>query len=72
MGGIGLIFTSVLVKHILGSLGLSRPMTSTFGLIDTSNSPIERYNPPTADHPPDPPHYKALAKRLLYSYTVNL
>ena len=30
MGGMGLIFTPVLVRHLLGPLGLSGPMTSTF------------------------------------------
>ena len=29
MGGIGLIFTPVLVRHLLGPLGLFSPMTST-------------------------------------------
>ena len=35
MGGMGLIFTPVLVTHLLGLLGLSGPMTCTFGFIDT-------------------------------------
>ena len=29
MGGMGLIFTPVLVRHLLGPLSFSRPMTST-------------------------------------------
>ena len=52
MGGMGLIFTPVLVRHLLGSLGLSGPMTSTFW---TPNSPIGRYNLPLATHLPPPP-----------------
>ena len=30
MGGIGLIFTPMLVRRLMGPPGLSRPMTSTF------------------------------------------
>ena len=47
MGGMGLIFTPVLARCLLGPPGLSRPMTSIVcGLIATLNSPIGKYNPP--------------------------
>ena len=53
MGGMGLIFTPVLVRRLLCPLGLSGPMTIALpGLIDTSNSPIGRYNPPLAVRSP--------------------
>ena len=39
MGNMGLMFTSLLVRHLLGSLGLFGPMTSIFGLMDAPNSP---------------------------------
>ena len=51
MGGMGLIFTPVLVRRLLGPLGLSRPMTS----ISWTHSPIGKYNPPLAAHLPPPP-----------------
>ena len=35
MEGMGLILTPVLVRHLLGFLGLSRPMTSTFWTHET-------------------------------------
>ena len=37
MGGMGLIFTSMLVRHLLSPLGLSGPFLE---LIATPNSPI--------------------------------
>ena len=55
MGGMGLIFIPVLVRRLLGPLGLSRPMTSnSWTLINTPNHPIKRYNPAPAAHPPHP------------------
>ena len=61
MGSMGLIFTPVLVKRLLGHLhtvaaGLSRPMTNIFGLIATLNSPIGRYNPSPVSHSLLPTH----------------
>ena len=50
MGGLGLIFTPVLVRHLIGPPGLSRPMTT---LIATPNSSIGWCNPP-------PPHIHAI------------
>ena len=46
MEGMGLILTSVLVRHLLGSLGLSETITSTSLThnIGASNSPIIRYS----------------------------
>ena len=51
MGNMGLIFTPVLVKSFLGPLGLSGSMTALLGLMDTPNSPIKRYNAPSAAQP---------------------
>ena len=51
----GLIFTLMLVRYLLGLLGLSGLMTSTFWIHRYSNHPIERYNLPPAAHPPLPP-----------------
>ena len=48
----GLIFTPVLVRCLVGPLGLAGPMTSTsWTHIATPNSPVGRYNPPLACHP---------------------
>ena len=51
MGGLGLIFTPVLVRRLIGPPGLSRPMTK---LIATPNSSIGWCNPPPSSHPPPP------------------
>ena len=59
MGGMGLIFTPVLVRRLLrpSSLVWAYDYIALFGLIATPNSPIGRYNPPPASHPPlHPPH----------------
>ena len=53
--GMDLIFAQVLVRHLLGPLSFSRPMTSTSWTHSYSNSPIGRYNPPPAAHLPPPP-----------------
>ena len=68
MGGVGLIFTSVLVRRVLRPPGLSGPMTTVvLGLISTLNSPIGRYNPPLASYPPPPPTpLLPLAHPLIY------
>ena len=54
MGGMGQILTPVLVIRLLGPLGLSIPMTSSFWTHSYTKSPIGRYNPPPASHPPHP------------------
>ena len=52
----GLIFTPVIVKHLLDTLGLFGPMTSIpLGLVDAPYSCIGRYNPLLAAHLPPPP-----------------
>ena len=58
MGGMGLIFTPVLVRCLLGPPGLG-PMISTswtHSYVDVSNTPIGRYtgNSPPASYPPIP------------------
>ena len=55
MGGMGLIFTPVLVRRLIGPPGLSRPMTST-SWTATPNSQIGWCNPPPASHPPPSPY----------------
>ena len=61
MGGMGLIFTPVLVRHLLGPLGLSGPMTSTSRIhTDTLNGPITRYNLPLDSHSLHPLYYPPL------------
>ena len=40
MGGMGLIFTPVLVRRLLGPPGLSRPMTNSSWPHTTPNSPV--------------------------------
>ena len=56
MGGMGLIFTPVLVRRLLGPPGLSRPMTGTsWTHTATPNSPIGWCNLPSASHPLPPP-----------------
>ena len=57
----GLIFTPVLVRRVLGPLGLSGPVTAValLGLIGAQNSPVGKHNLPPAAHlppPPTPPH----------------
>ena len=51
MGSMGLIFTPLLVRSLLGPLGFPGPMTALLGLMDTPKSPIKRYNAPSAAHP---------------------
>ena len=55
MGGMGLIFTPVLVRRLLGPLGLSGSMISTLWTHSYPNSPNGRHNPPLTAHPPLPP-----------------
>ena len=50
MEGMGLILTPKLVRHLLGPLSLSGPMTNISWLIATPNSSIGRYNLPLAIH----------------------
>ena len=52
MGSMSLIFIPASVRHLLGTLGLSERMTSTFGLTATPNNSIGRHNPPLAAHLP--------------------
>ena len=64
MGGMGLIFTAMLMKCLLGPPGLSRPMTSiSWTHIATPNSPIGRYNPLLASHSLQPPTHSPPAQR---------
>ena len=56
---VGLIFTPALMRHLLGPLDFSRPMTSTSWTYSYSKQPIGRYNPPLATHPPTPTIYPA-------------
>ena len=58
MGGMDLIFTPVLVRRLLGPLGLSGRLglsLALLGLISTPNSPSERYNPSPVAQPSPPP-----------------
>ena len=66
MGGMGLIFTPVLVRCVLGPLGLSGLMTGLPGLMDIPNGPIERFNPSPAAYLPTPPTPPLLPASLLY------
>ena len=66
MGGMGLIFIPVLVRRLLGPLGLSGPMISTL------NNHIGRYNPPPAAHPPHPLPLAHPLMHLLCDVTVVL
>ena len=66
MGDMGLIFTPVLVRHLLDSLGLSGPITGiSWTHIDTLNSPIGRYNSPPAAHPSHPPTFLYMQSVIL-------
>ena len=81
MGGMSLIFTPVLVRHLLGPPSLSRPMTSiswTYSY-STPNTSIGRYNLPPAAHPPTPtthpthhPPPTSCPSMLLYVQSVIL
>ena len=74
MRGMGLIFTPVLVRRLLGSPGLSRPITTValLGFIVTLNSPIGRYNlPPAAYLPQNLPH-PSHPPTTLYTQSVIL
>ena len=63
MGDMGLIFTFVLVRYLLGPPGLFKPITSISWThtIASPNSPIGRHNPPPVAHRPHHP----------LSYTCN-
>ena len=69
MGSMGLIFIPVLVRCLLGPLGLSGlMMTSTLELIDAPNSPTGRYNPPLAANlPHHSPHPLSPAHPLIHA-----
>ena len=55
MGGMGLIFTPVLVRPSLKTLQSCLGLWLTLlGLMATPNSPIGKYNLPPASHPPHP------------------
>ena len=57
MGGMGLTFTPVLVRCLLGPPGLSEPMRpALLGFMATPHGPIGRYGLPPADHPPHLTH----------------
>ena len=56
MGGMGLIFTPVIVRCLLGPLSLSGPMTSISWTNSYAKNPIRRYNLPPAAHLPPQPH----------------
>ena len=68
MGGMGLIFTPMIVGHLLGPPVLSRPITNIFGFIATLNSPIIRYNPPLASHPPPLPTYPLYVQSVILQW----
>ena len=58
MGGMGLIFTPVLVRHLKPSILVwtyDYNYIAHLGLIDSPNSPIRRYNPLPASHLPPLP-----------------
>ena len=68
MGDMGLIFTPVLVRCLLGPPGLPRTMTIVaLGFTATPNSPIGRYNPPPASRLPPPPPTPSYVHPLYYS-----
>ena len=56
MEGMGLNLTPVVVRSLLGPLGMFGPIALTlFRLIPSPNSPNRVYKPPLAAHPPPPP-----------------
>ena len=55
MGGMGLIFTPVLVRHPLGPPGLYGPMTSSSRTHSYSKQSHWKEWPTLASHPPPPP-----------------
>ena len=69
MRGVGLIFITALMRHLSGLLRLSGPRLALLGLIATPNSPIGRYNPPLAVHPPHPSPAQPL-KHVIHDITV--
>ena len=72
MGGIGMILTPVLVRHLLGPLGLSGPMTSTsWTYIATPNDPLGKYNLPPAAHL-QPRTHPLLPTHTLYMQSMML
>ena len=52
MGSMRLIFTPMLVRHLLGLLGLSGPIADASWTHSYAN---KKYNPPQAAHPRPPP-----------------
>ena len=55
MEGMGLKFSPVIVRHLLGHLSVFGPMARTPGLIANPNSPNGGFNPPLTAYPPPPP-----------------
>ena len=73
MGGMGLIFTPVLVRHLLGPLGLSGRLglsLALLGLIATPNSLFERYNASPVAQPSPPPHPTHPLMHAIHDITV--
>ena len=70
MGGMGLIFIPVLVRHLLGPPGLSIGLSWTHSY--TPNSPIGWYNPSPASHLPPPPPTPSCPPTPLYVQSVIL
>ena len=53
MEGMGLNLTPVVVRHLLGYLGIFKPMAGTsWTHIVSTNSTNREYNPSLASHPP--------------------
>ena len=56
MEGMGLEFTPVVGRHLLGHLSMFGPMAGTTGThIVNAYSPNEEFNLPPASHPSPPP-----------------
>ena len=71
MGGMGLIFTPVLVRNLLRPSSLVWAYDLTLlGLMATPNSPIGWCNPPAASHPPPPPPHPLIC--AIHDITVVL
>ena len=56
MEGMGLKFTLVVVRHLLGPLSIIEPVAGTLGLIASQNNPDEGFILLPAVHPPTPLH----------------
>ena len=52
MGGMGSKFAPVMVRHLVGHLGMFRPMAGTSWAHGWSGGPNGGFGPPLAAHPP--------------------